>query len=308
MILADIKKTTFLTDGGLETDLIFNKGIDLPHFAAFPLLECPEHQQTLSAYYQEYMDIAKAHQTGYILESPTWRANPDWGYKLGYSKADLIRVNQLAIEQMNALRDHYKSDIETIFISGQLGPRGDAYSIEEAMSTVEAQAYHNTQIKAFKESGADLVSAITMNYSNEAIGLAKAAKDHNIPVVISFTVETDGHLPSGESLKEAINKADKATDNYPIYYMINCAHPTHFMDKIEKDSDWKHRIHGVRTNASCKSHEELDQSTELDAGDKEALGALHTQLKSHLPNLKVFGGCCGTDASHIKSICKHALA
>ncbi len=307
MATKNIKQTTLLTDGGLETDLIFNKGIDLPHFAAFPLVECPEHQHTLKSYYKAYMDLAKTHQTGYILESPTWRANPDWGYKLGYSKADLSRINQKAITQLNELRTSYKNDIETILISGCIGPRGDGYIVDEAMTIDEAEIYHNTQVSAFKESKADLVTAITMNYINEAIGIAKAAKSHNIPVVISFTVETNGHLPSGEPLKEAIQKVDNATNNYPLYFMINCAHPTHFINKIEKDSSWKSRIHGVRANASCKSHEELDQSTQIDVGDKVALGALHIELKSHLPNLNVYGGCCGTDVSHVSSICNHVL-
>ncbi|WP_282136467.1 homocysteine S-methyltransferase family protein [Seonamhaeicola maritimus] len=307
-ILEKLQASIFLTDGGLETDLIFNKGIDLPHFAAFPLIENPKYQETFESYYREYMDMAKKHQTGYILESPTWRANPDWGFKLGYSKDDLIRVNKLAIQQMNSLRATYKKDIETIFISGQLGPRRDGYQIRNAMSVKEAEGYHKLQMSVFKNEKVDLVSAITMTYSNEALGITKAAKANNLPVVLSFTVETDGHLPSGESLKEAIEKIDKATKTYPLYYMINCAHPTHFMDKVETSSNWKCRIKGIRANASCKSHAELDESTELDIGNPKELGQLHKTLKTHLPELAIFGGCCGTDASHVASICNHVLA
>jgi len=303
-----LKKTTiFLTDGGLETDLIFNKNIDLPHFAAFPLLENPKYKTVLDEYYKEYLDIAKKQGTGFILESPTWRSNPRWGFKLGYSKSELIEVNKTAIQQLKLLKANYENDIDSILISGQIGPCGDGYQIQDAMTTTEAQDYHNLQIAAFKEAGADLVSAITMTYTDEALGITESAKANNLPVVISFTVETDGNLPSGENLEEAITKIDKKTNNYPLYYMINCAHPSHFIKKISEDGHWKNRIRGIRANASCKSHEELDESTELERGDEVELANWYTILKTHLPKLKVFGGCCGTDVSHIKTICQHIL-
>ena len=299
--------SNYLTDGGLETDLIFNKGIDLPYFAAFPLVEQPAHQNILKNYYKDYLEIAAKNQMGFILESPTWRASMDWAYRLGYSKEDLVRVNQKAITLLKDLKDEYSHHISEILISGQLGPRGDGYVIDNLMSPTQASDYHKLQIRAFKESGADLISAITMTYVDEAVGIVQEAKSNDIQVVISFTVETDGNLPSGESLEEAISVVDAETDSYPIYYMINCAHPTHFMDKVEQKSFWKERIKGIRSNASCKSHAELDEATELDIGDKEALAKLHAALKMHLPNLKVFGGCCGTDASHVDAICEHIL-
>jgi S-methylmethionine-dependent homocysteine/selenocysteine methylase len=302
-----LKTTTFLTDGGLETDLLFNKGIDLPHFAAFPLIENPNYVDILNNYYKEYLNIALRNKTGFILESPTWRANTDWAYKLGYAKTDLIEVNKKAIMLLNNLKNQYTNVISDIFISGQLGPRGDGYTIENTMAPTEASNYHSLQISAFKESGADLVSAITMTYIDEAIGIAMEAKKNNIPVVISYTVETDGKLPSGETLKEAITKVDQITNGYPLYYMINCAHPTHFLNQIKDNVQWKSRIHGVRANASCKSHAELDESTELDIGDKKELGSLHIELKKYLTNLNIFGGCCGTDASHIEAICNYIL-
>lgn len=297
----------FLTDGGLETDLLFNKNIDLPHFAAFPLLENPKYKTVLDDYYKAYLEIAKKYKTGYILESPTWRSNPSWGFKLGYSEEELIEVNKLAIHHLRALKNNYESDIDNILISGQIGPRGDGYKIQDAMTSNEAQKYHNLQIKAFKDAGADLVSAITMTYTEEALGITKSAKANKIPVVISFTVETDGNLPSGESLKNAISKIDKETNSYPLYYMINCAHPSHFVNKIMGNQIWKNRIKGIRANASCKSHAELDDSTQLDKGNKTELANWYKVLKTLLPNLKVYGGCCGTDISHIKSICKHVL-
>ncbi|TXN35215.1 homocysteine S-methyltransferase [Flagellimonas hymeniacidonis] len=292
-----------LTDGGLETDLIFNHNIELEHFAAFPLVEDHIHKNTLKNYYKDYLEVAKDSKTGFILESPTWRANLDWGLKLGYTKERLIAVNKLAIAQLADLRETYSKDIQNIFVSGQIGPRGDGYQVNTSMSYLEASDYHNLQVQAFKEANVDLVTAITMTYSEEALGIVKSTEYHNIPVVISFTVELDGKLPSGESLKEAIKKIDNETGEYPLYYMINCAHPTHFIAELETDEAWKNRIQGIRANASCKSHAELDEALELDKGDKGELGVLHKKLQLLLPELKVYGGCCGTDVSHVTTIC-----
>lgn len=302
-----INATIFLTDGGLETDLIFTKNIDLPHFAAFPLLDNPQYANTLRKYYMDYLEIAKQNGTGYILESPTWRANSDWGFKLGYNKQDLLKVNQKAIQGLKELKETYKDDIKDILISGLIGPRGDGYQMAGSMTAAEAMQYHSLQVNAFKEAEVDMISAITLTDTEEAIGISMAAKTNKLPVVISFTVETDGQMANGDSLEEAIYKVDNASNDYPSYYMINCAHPTHFIDALDGNHSWKSRIRGVRSNASCKSHEELDESTELDSGNVIEFGKWHNQLKNILPELKVYGGCCGTDASHVESICTHIL-
>ncbi|MEO1029878.1 MAG: homocysteine S-methyltransferase family protein [Bacteroidota bacterium] len=300
-----INTTTILTDGGLETDLIFNKKINLPHFAAFVLLDKPSYTTTLKSYYYDYLDIAKKNKMGFILESPTWRANKDWGYTLGYNENDLIEVNQKAISLLEGIKAKYKNDIKTILISGQIGPRHDAYEANKIMSVQTAKTYHSLQVDAFKKAGADLTTALTMTNIPEALGITQAAMTSNIPVVISFTVETHGSLPSGESLSKAINKIDSETNSYPLYYMINCAHPSHFFNQILIDSEWKYRIQGIRANASCKSHAELDEATSLDRGDALELGRWYSKIKRHLPKLSVYGGCCGTDTAHIASICRH---
>lgn len=302
-----ILNTPFLTDGGLETDLIFNKGIDLPHFAAFTLLDNPKHTKVLKDYYIEYLEIAKQNKIGYVLESPTWRANKDWAYKLGYNEQGVFNINQKAIQLLKELKSEYKNDIKDIIISGQIGPREDGYHIKNIMTPNEAMIYHSPQIESFKSAKADVVSAITMTYTEEAIGITLSAKSYKLPVVISFTVETNGKLPNGETLKEAICKVDKVTNNYPAYYMINCAHPSHFISALEDNASWKSRIRGIRANASCKSHQELDESTELDVGNANELAQWHSQLKDLLPKLKVYGGCCGTDATHINAICNQVL-
>ncbi len=300
-----LKSRTFLTDGGLETDLIFNKGIDLPHFAAFPLIEDPLQSSALDEYYCDYLELAKAKNTGFILESPTWRANSEWGYTLGYSDQELFRANQHAIEHLQKLKVGYQDEIADILISGCIGPRGDGYMANGAMTPGEAAAYHHLQIEAFNQSGADFISALTMTNIDEAMGISEGAKALGIPVTISFTVETDGNLPSGESIAEAISSIDAQTDRYPMYYMINCAHPSHFANQLTDNHDWNQRIHGIRANASYKSHAELDASVELDKGDKADLGKWYHTLGKYLPSLQVYGGCCGTDVSHIESIYQH---
>jgi len=294
---------TFMTDGGLETDLIFNKGIDLPEFAAFDLLKNEKGKEVLSKYYSDYLNVSKHKCSGFILEAPTYRANPDWALKIGYSLESLDAMNRTAVQEMEKIRNDYENENFKIAISVCIGPRGDGYSPDNKMSDQIAEEYHSVQIKTIANTNADLVSALTMNYNEEAIGIVNAAKKNNIPVVISYTVETDGKLPSGESLEEAIISLDKITDNYVSYFMINCAHPDHFVNVLDPDSNWTNRIKGIRANASCKSHSELDESETLDEGDKEQLARDYKNLKSFLPNLNIIGGCCGTDHTHMEEIC-----
>jgi len=302
--LPQLTMSTFMTDGGLETDLIFNHGIDLPEFAAFDLLKNEEGKEVLRKYFLDYLDISKKQCSGFVLEAPTYRANPDWALKIGYSLESLNEINRIAVLELEKIRNDYENEDFKIAISVCIGPRGDGYSPDNLMSIEMAEEYHSYQIKLVADTNADLVSALTMNYNEEAIGIVKAAKNNNIPVVISYTVETDGKLPSGQSLEEAITSLDKMTDNYVSYYMINCAHPDHFADILNPGSTWVKRIKGLRANASNKSHAELDESETLDVGDKEQLARKYQELKTLLPNLNVIGGCCGTDHTHMDKICK----
>lgn len=297
----------YLTDGGLETTLIFHYGIELPHFAAFTLLQYPEGRSALQKYYLPYLQLAQKYGSGFILETPTWRANADWGFKLGYSSSELAAINQRAVRFVRALGSAYiEQDIE-VLVSGNIGPRGDGYVADQAMDPAEAMQYHSLQVDAFVRSKVDLITAMTINYSDEAIGIVKAARAQALPVVISFTVETDGRLPNGESLQEAIERTDMLTDHYAAHYMINCAHPAHFQGLIDSSGGWLNRIRGIRANASTKSHAELDEATTLDAGNPRQLADAYGQLKRGLPALQVVGGCCGTDHSHIEQICKGFL-
>ncbi len=306
--LPQLNGNTFLTDGGIETTLIFHNGFDLPEFAAFVLLENDEGQQAISNYYHQYVSIAKQHKVGFILESPTWRSSPDWGEKLGYSNGSLANINRASIQMLQDIRDEHETKETKMVISGCIGPRGDGYDVGAKMTAAEAEQYHPTQIKTFSQTEADMVTALTMTYAEEAIGVARAAKSAGIPVVISFTVETDGKLPSGQTLKDAIETVDKATDAAPVYYMINCAHPTHFDDTLATDEPWTQRIGALRANASTKSHAELDEAEELDDGNPVEFGSQYKELREKLSNLKVLGGCCGTDHRHVAEICAAYLS
>jgi len=300
--LPQLSDRLFLTDGGIETSLIFLDGFDLPMFAAFDLLKTEEGSKGLRDYFVRYASIAKVHGLGFVLESPTWRANPDWANALGYSGAQLTRINRQAIDLMVDLRAEYETDRSPMVISGCFGPRGDGYDPRMKMSVDEAADYHAFQAEIFADSEADMVTAITMNYVEEAIGVARAAAAVGMPSVISFTLETDGNLPTGQPLGNAIAEVDDATGGAPAYYMINCAHPTHFEHILADGAAWQDRIRGLRANASTLSHAELDEATELDSGDPAELGGQYSALRGKLRNLNVLGGCCGTDDRHVERI------
>jgi homocysteine S-methyltransferase len=294
-----------VTDGGLETDLIFHHGLDLPGFAAFPLVDQSDGRRRLTDYYDGYAAIARSSGAGLLLESPTWRANPDWGAELGYDAAALARVNADSITFLTELRARY-GDIAPVLVVGVVGPRGDGYVPGAVMTAEEAAAYHRPQIEAFAAAGADLVTAYTLTNVPEAIGVVRAARSAGLPVAISFTVETDGRLASGPALGDAIVAVDAAAR--PEYFMVNCAHPVHVARALPGISDGRTRIVGLRSNASTKSHADLDEAADLDEGDIDYLVSTHRALAAHLPALTIVGGCCGTDARHVAALWTDATA
>jgi S-methylmethionine-dependent homocysteine/selenocysteine methylase len=302
--LPQLSGTPLVTDGGMETDLIFHHGVDLPHFAAFPLLETPAGRDQLTRYYDGYAAVAAGAGAGLLLEAPTWRASPDWGALLGYDAAGLARVNGAAVEFLRGLRERYAGSLggQDTLVAGMVGPRSDGYQPGEAMSADEAQEYHGPQIRAFAAAGADLVSALTLTSAGEATGIVRAARDAGLPVAISFTVETDGTLADGGTLAGTIGAVDAAAA--PDYFGVNCSHPEHVGPALAgaDGASWRERIAGVRYNASALSHAELDESDELDEGDPAALAAAHRRLAPLLPRLSVLGGCCGTDARHVAAL------
>lgn len=301
--LPQLGNKLFITDGGLETTLIFHQGFNLPQFAAFDLLKDAFGYEALVKYYRSYVQLARQNKLGFILESATWRASRDWGQKIGYSPIDITAFNWLAISLLEDIRDEYETLASSMVISGCIGSRGDGYNPAELMDKIEAEHYHSEQIATFAETNADLVTAMTITYTEEAIGIVRAAQKAKMPVVISFTVETDGKLPTGESLEDAIASVDRATDNAPIYYGINCAHPLHFAPVLQQGGNWIKRIKMIRANASIKSHAELDEAETLDDGNPTELGIQYQKLRTLLPNLNILGGCCGTDIRHVEQVC-----
>jgi homocysteine S-methyltransferase len=297
--LPQLSGDVFITDGGMETTLIFHERIDLPLFAAFDLLKDDEGRAALRAYYATYVELARERGVGIVLDTPTWRASGDWGAQLGYSTGELDAVNRAAVSLVAELREPR----DTIVISGCIGPRGDGYRADDRMTAGEAEDYHAAQIASFAATEADLVSALTLTYVDEAVGVVRAATAAGLPAVVSFTVETDGLLPSGMTLREAIERVDAETESAAAYFMINCAHPTHFELVLEEGAPWVARIGGLRANASARSHAELDESETLDEGDPVDLGRRYGALRSRLPAASVVGGCCGTDHRHVAEIC-----
>ncbi len=286
--------TKMVTDGGTETDLIFHYGVDLPEFAAFPLLDTVDGRAMLTHYYTGYAEIARLVDAGLMLEAPTWRANPDWGAKLGYDARNLARVNRAAMSFMAELRERLA--IPVTLISMTLGPRGDGYRPGARVDPDEAAEYHRPQLEA--ATGADLATAYTLTDPGEAIGIVRAARAAGVPIGISFTVETDGRLPDGTTLGDAITTVDAAAP--PDHFGINCAHPTHIA--AAGRGPWRKRIAVLRPNASTLSHAELDEASELDDGDPAELAQSCRAIVGRFPNLRVLGGCCGTDARHVAAL------
>ncbi len=293
----------FVTDGGMETTLIYRDGFELPEFATFPLLDDKAGREALLGYYDSYAQLASELRTPIVLDTVTWRASADWGARLGYDREQLEEVNRRAVALLRELQERRGGD-PPIVVSGCVGPRGDAYVVGETMATDEAERYHDAQIGLFAAEEVDLVSALTLTYVEEAAGIVRAARRHGVPVVISFTVETDGRLPSGQALGEAIEQVDAETGSAAAYFMVNCAHPTHFAHVLDPNAPWVERIVGLRANASTKSHAELDESEELDSGDPQELGERYRELQELLPALRVVGGCCGTDERHVAAVAR----
>jgi S-methylmethionine-dependent homocysteine/selenocysteine methylase len=297
--LPQLSGDPFITDGGMETVLIFDYGLELPDFASFVLLDQPAGVQALRSYYVRFLDIARERAAGIVLDTPTWRANADWGERLGYSPGALADVNRRGVALLEELRRDAKG--MQLVISGCIGPRGDGYQVGDAMTSEEAESYHQPQVETFAGTTADLVSALTLTYVDEAVGIVRAAEKAGIPSVVSFTLETDGRLPSGQALKDAVAEVDAETGAAAAYFMVNCAHPTHF-EHVLADGGLE-RVRGLRANASSKSHAELDEAEELDQGDPHELAEQYRSLRLAWPNLTVVGGCCGTDHRHVDEIC-----
>ena len=298
----------FLTDGGFETWMLFKEGFDLPEFAAIVLLDDPKARQAMRAYFDRFLSAAAAAETGFVLDTNTWRGGAHWAPKLGRSVEDMMRLNTASVVFAREIRDAWASRVSPILINGVVGPAGDGYAPDRTPDAGESEATHRPQIAALAAAGVDMISAVTITNTPEAIGVARAVSAAGLPSVISFTVETDGRLPTGQTLPEAIAETDAATNDAPAYYMINCAHPDHFAEALATKANWLKRIGGLRANASRLSHAELDAAETLDDGDPAEFGALHGAIAEQMPHLRVYGGCCGTDHRHVGCVSSHIHA
>lgn len=301
--LPQLSGDLFLNDAGLETDIIFNRGVDIPEFAAHTLLPDPAGREVLTTYFREMLSLANSTGAGFILDCPTWKAHMHWAKDLASTEEEIRQANVDSVAFVAGLRDEFSTNEQPIVLNALIGPRGDAYAPETDIAAAEAEQYHAQQIGWLADTDVDMVSALTFTQADEAIGAVRAAKAAGLPIVVSFTVETDGKLPTGQSLGDAIQQVDLATDNATAYFMVNCAHPDHFSTVID-DSPWTKRIHGLRCNASRLSHAELDECEVLDDGNPVELAQQYAELKAHMPWLNVFGGCCGSDLRHLSEIAK----
>ena len=299
--LPQLSGDLFLMDAGIETDLIFNRGIEIREFAAHTLLPNPDGREAIADYFRAFLSLANKHDAGFVLDSQTWKAHPHWAEDLAESEQELHQANMDSIAFIAKLRDEFSGNSRPIVLNGVIGPRGDAYAPEARLAVREAEEYHASQIGWLAETEIDMVTATTFTQSDEAVGVVRAAQSAGLPVVISFTVETDGRLPTGQLLNEAIAAVDDATDAAAAYFMVNCAHPDHFFDVLD-DSAWARRIRGLRCNASRLSHAELDECEVLDDGDPVELANQYKAIATTMPWLNVFGGCCGSDLRHVAEI------
>jgi len=297
----------FLADAGIETDLIFNHGIEISEFAAHTLLPDARGRRAMADYFRGFLSLARDSGAGFILDSQTWKAHPHWADALGATVEELRLANRESIDFIAGLRDEFAGDGMPIVLAGIVGPRGDAYAPEATVAAREAEEYHATQVDWLAETAADFIAGTTFSQSDEATGLVRAARAAGMPVVISFTVETDGRLPTGQPLGDAIRAVDDATGSAAAYFGVNCAHPDHFFHVLE-DADWARRIRSLRCNASRRSHAELDASDTLDAGNPTELGSQYEAILRRMPWVNIVGGCCGTDLRHVTEIARAAMA
>lgn len=298
--------TPWPADAGLETVMIFLEGLDLPHFASFFLLDSAEGRAALTRYFDHFLPLARDGGTGFVLDTATWRANLGWAGAMGLDRAAIRSANLRAVDFARAYRDRHETPALPIPVNGVVGPSGDGYRADQALTAAAAEDLHGFQVQALAEGGVDLVSAITMTYPAQAIGIARAAARHGLPHVLSFTVETDGRLPNGQPLHEALAETEAETAGSALFYMVNCAHPVHFARELA--GPMRARIGGIRANASRLSHAELDESTALDDGDPVEFGHFYATFGRYLPNLRLVGGCCGTDHRHVGAACRHLHA
>ncbi|MFT3987754.1 homocysteine S-methyltransferase family protein [Aestuariivirga sp.] len=289
------------TAGGFETWMQYVDGFKLRHFCGFELLNDPRGVTRLRDYHRKVVEAAVANGFGVINEGLHYRASRDWGDLTGFSREGLAEINMRGIDLYRDFAREYQSPQTPMLVGGVIGPRGDAYNVGRTPDAAESEDYHSEQILTFRKAGADHVTAMTFSSVEEAIGLARAAKALDMPVVISFFVAPGGKLKGGETLDEAISRVDAATGTAPAYFMINCTHPTEFTPGLTP-GPWNSRLGGFMPNAVAMETLDLCKLGHLEDGDPQELGGQMAELAQRFPHVNVWGGCCGTDGRHIGQI------
>lgn len=298
----------YLTEGGQETEIMYKHGFELPEFAMFPLLDEPRAVPVLRDMYTRYLDTAARHGFGVLIGGLDYRASPDWAALIGYPPAALIEMQLRAIQFLRDLSEPYRSQVPDVRIAGIVGPRGDAYQVDRLITAEEAEDYHSIQLATLAQADVDLVEAMTFGNVDEAIGLARAAAPFDLPLSISFALDSSHRLNSGPTLREAIETIDAAAGEHrPAFYGINCSHPFEFMPAIEP-GDWFQRVRSLRPNAAAADKISLCTLGHLEEGDPTQLGSLMGQLAAQFPHLDVWGGCCGTWDVHLDKIASKVRA
>jgi len=296
----------YLTEGGQETEIMYKYGFDLPHFAMFPLLDNPNAMAELHGMYIRFLETAVRHGFGAVMGGLDYRASPDWASLLGYTSESLAQMQMRSIDFLRDVAAPYESQLPAIVYVGIVGPRGDAYQTNAAITADEAEEYHSVQLGTLARADVGLVEAMTFNGIPEVVGLARAAAHAKLPLAVSFTLDHDTRrLPSGPSLKDAIEAIDAQTgDDRPAFYGVNCSHPLEFMPAIEP-GQWFERVRLLRPNAAMMDKISLCTLGHLEMGDPRELGELMGGLAEQYPHIDVWGGCCGTWDTHLDEIARN---
>lgn len=297
----------YLTEGGVETELMYKWGIELPHFATFPLFENPEAMAAIRGIFHRYLDIAAKYRLPALVSGLDYRASPDWGAILGYSRKALAEATLQSVDFTRELVQEYASDIPQGFVIGTLGPRGDAYQLNRTITEDEAEDYHGVQLETLKQADVDIAWAMTFNNTAEAIGAARAAGKIGLPFAVSLSLDSTSKLKSGPSFAEAVETIEAKTNGSPVFYFLNCSHPVEFEPALTP-GDWIERVRGFRPNASKMEKVALCKLGHLEEGDPVELGQLVGDVVRRYPHMDIWGGCCGTGEVHLEEMVKNIVA
>ncbi|MCB8822139.1 homocysteine S-methyltransferase family protein [Microvirga rosea] len=295
----------FLTDGGIETRLIYEFSLGLRDFASFPELFDSRGRAALRKVYTSYLDVAAQSGRPMLIGSPTWRAHPDGLRHAGFGEPDdLTRVNTEAVSFLRELRREMKLE-KQVYIAGVIGPRGDGYRAEGAPQTEEAQHYHHAQARALADAGVDFLYAPTFASRTELIGVALAMAGTGCTYALAPVINGHGDLPDGSSLSEVISFIDATVQPRPLYYLTGCVHASTFSDAVADDDRLQplmpKRLVGMKANASALPPEKLNDLDHVE-GDEPAAFARGILNLHNKYSLRILGGCCGTDAGHIRAL------